>query len=224
MTEVQAGVTTQATGAPAPAAAVAPQIAPTAATPAIAPEAKPAEQQAGLPSILAAGKDQAPKGEHDAALDGLTLAEGSRLDAQQLDAVKSYAKANGLTTDQAKTLLGYTESSVVAHQEAWSRQVQDWVGSLVQHPEFGKDLPGNQALYTKGLDLVFPDPEFRKMLESTGYVSYPPLVLALTSFARRNLSEPTHTVRGSAPTAPTADDKARTMFANSPEMFANAGR
>jgi hypothetical protein len=110
----------------------------------------------------------------------LKLPEGTTLEASHVDAVKAFAKEQGLSATQAQAILERDHQAVAASrqaiQEAHQKEAEGWVETLKKDKELGgKNFAATVDRANRFLN-DFGDPEFKKELSRTLLGSHPGLV------------------------------------------------
>lgn len=110
----------------------------------------------------------------------LKLKEGSTLDPSYLEGVSAYAKAKGLSNEDAQAVIDRDQenfSKVNAAQEAAAQKERDsWLPMAKTDKEFGGET------FTKNIELAkrvvnrFGTDEFKKALDTTGLGNHPELL------------------------------------------------
>lgn len=110
----------------------------------------------------------------------LKLKEDSFLNAAQVQAVESYAKANKMTNEQAQALLEREESAVnnFAHESlaAFEKTKATWVEAIKNDKEIGGDSFNQTLEIAKRTVAKFASEELIEELVKTGYGNHPELV------------------------------------------------
>lgn len=128
----------------------------------------------------------------------LKLPEKSPLDAKHVDGIVAFAKARGLSAEQAQALLERENESATlsaksqealmeAHKPGgseWMKRVNGYESVLKADREIGGDaLPKNVELAARVVNRFFT-PEFKKALDETGFGSHPELVRGLVRMGK----------------------------------------
>jgi hypothetical protein len=123
----------------------------------------------------------------------LKLPDGSLLDAQDLEALSSYAKEKGLTQAEAqeelerehKAASSYSERMLARQQEGFKQQAQQWRQEVETHETFGgaAKFTENEASVDRVLN-TFAPPELSKVLAEQGLRYQPALYSFLLSVAK----------------------------------------
>lgn len=118
----------------------------------------------------------------------LALPEGAIVDADDVDVIAAYAKAEGLTNEQAQDLLLRRDTAIKDQRAAFLVETQ-------AHPEVGGDrLPDVQARTTALIDRFLPASEpdgarLRAALKKSGFDSFAPLVTLLARIAKASAED-----------------------------------
>ena len=145
----------------------------------------PVAADAVAPAVVPEVTPEAPKAVESY---DLKLPDGSKLKPEQVEDIKSYAKAKGLSSEAAQELLqreasvvdGYFKELQTEHQkitEAWKQEV-------VKDSEIGGEkMNENIQLAQRSLE-KFGTPKLIQELESTGYGNHPEVIRLLTRIGR----------------------------------------
>lgn len=160
----------------APATAEANPAAPAATT--AAPAATPpASAPAAVPAAAPAPERVVPEN-YD-----LKLSEGSLIDSARVDEIKAYAKENKLTNEEAQKILAQDETAVQrflkSEQDAFESRKAKWIDEIKADKDIGAENAPKAAELTSRFIQRFGDPEFQKVLETTGLGNHPGLVKML---------------------------------------------
>jgi hypothetical protein len=114
----------------------------------------------------------------------LKLPEGSSLDATYLEKTKAMAKDLGLTQEAAQKLVERDNAMMAGfveqHQVKWNEQVVQWEGAVKSDKEIGgANFQSSVHDARTALD-KFGTPEFKNMLNQSGYGNHPELIRLLS--------------------------------------------
>lgn len=114
----------------------------------------------------------------------LKLPEGSSLDATYLEQTKAMAKDLGLTQEAAQKLVERDNAMMAGfvqqHQTKWNEQVVQWEGVVKSDKEIGgNNFQSSVSDARTALD-KFGTPEFKQMLNQSGYGNHPELIRLLS--------------------------------------------
>jgi hypothetical protein len=192
--------TQQAPSAPearqAPAAAEAPAApAKAAASPAPAAEARKAEPNS--PEATAKGTllvdaegdkvkapdgaPESPEGQGKSAETPIILKipEGSLLPAERAEKIAAFAKARGLSQEQAQAVLESEDEAVLSFAERQQathlKAVNDWVEIVKKDPVVGGEKFEESAKFARQAVNRFASAELRQLLNATGFGNHPEL-------------------------------------------------
>ncbi len=208
MTDPLAPNATPAT--PAPAASGDPAV---PATP--APATDPTLLGGAIPAADPKAGDPAPSApeKYD-----LKLPEGSIFDPAALEGISAFARELNLSNEATQKLVErdsqmlesfaeYYENEVkVAHQE----RVAQWAKDVRNDKELGGEKFTETSFLADKAMRMFATPEFKKVLNETGFGNHPELVRIFSKIGRA-ISEDAFTTRG-AGDSPGPGDPAKTMF------------
>lgn len=178
------------------AAAAAPAPAPVDGTnpPAPAAPAKPAEPAAAAPPK--------PDDKSGDTID-LKLPEGSKLQAADLEQIKSFAKEHGLSKESAQALLDRESAAVIQREQfvmdQMAVQSDAWKQELIGDKDFGGEKANETAQLAHTVAKSFGDQGFVDELDRTGMGNHPGLVKMLARIGRA--MEPGKMVNISGPAA-----------------------
>lgn len=162
------------------------------ATPQVTPPAEtanpPAQQAATEPAATTTTTEtKAPEATAEIKYE-LKLPDGSKLSADHVKQVETYAKELGLNNDAAQKLLT-RESELASNTEAQlakehEDQVKSWQDAAKNDKEIGGEKFGeNKELAFRALD-KFGTPEFKKMLQDFGYEHHPEVLRAFVRIGK----------------------------------------
>jgi hypothetical protein len=153
---------------------------PASSTPPKSSEDKPKE---GQPEVTKETTKDAPKEEEKPKVPEkyeLKLPEGSPLKAEHVEKVAAYAKAQGLSNEQAQAILerenGAVSSFVQEQNETIKTKMDSWVNEIKADKEIGGDAYDQTLSAAKRAVSRFATPEFIQSLNETGLGNHPELV------------------------------------------------
>lgn len=119
----------------------------------------------------------------------LKIPDGSLLEQSAIDDVLAYAVENKLSKEQAQILVERESNAVASYADRAKAKMDDlsknvWMTELKNDKEIGGDKLGETAEVARRVVDKFFQPEFKKLLEDTGYGNYPPLVRGLLKIGR----------------------------------------
>jgi hypothetical protein len=177
--------------APAPAAPAKPAAnpAPVAAEAAKAEPNKPEAPAKGTLLVDAEGDKpkapdgapESPEGDGKAAEAPLTLKlpEGSLLPAERVEKIAAFAKARGLSQEQAQAVLESEDEAVLTFAERQQathlKAVNDWVEVVKKDPQVGGEKFEESAKFAKQAVNRFASAELKQLLNATGFGNHPEL-------------------------------------------------
>lgn len=110
----------------------------------------------------------------------LKLSDGSRMSQTQVDEIATYAKARGLSQEQAQELLTREETAVnswaSAQEQQFEQTKQKWVDELKTDKQYGGDKFNRTVELAKRAFSRFAPESFKELLNSTGLGNHPDLV------------------------------------------------
>lgn len=139
-----------------------------------------------------------------------TIPDGFELQGEGLDEFKSFAKAKGLTQEEAQKLVDIGAKSAKASQDRIEKQLQtvrnEWANASRSDAEIGGEkLQANLAIAAKALD-KYGTPELSKLLHESGLGNHPEIIRAF--YRVGNLMQEDKLISGS----PAAPNKALQSF------------
>ena len=173
---------------PAPAKPAAPAKAPAAdkAAPAPNKEAKPADKQA--PAAPAAAPEKYE----------LALPEDSKLQADDVDKIESFAKEHGLSQDAAQALLEHESAIAAARDQAQldhlKAQSEAWREEVLNDKEMGGEKAAENIELAHRFAKTYWDDDFIAELDKTGLGNHPGL---MKGFYRAGKAMAPDKIRGS---------------------------
>lgn len=110
----------------------------------------------------------------------LKLPDGALIDPKRVDEIAAFAKAQGLSNEQAQGILerenGAVSSFVQNQNETIKAKTESWVSEVKADKELGGDnFPQTVEAAKRAVD-KFATPDFKKHLEETGLGNHPELV------------------------------------------------
>lgn len=139
--------------------------------------------------------------------------QGVTLDAEKLGKFTDMAKELNLSQANAQRLVDlaaeHTESVLKSQADQWSKIREGWVKELKEDTEFGGQKFDETIVRAKRCMSKFGDPEFSKMLESTGYGDNPSLIRLLARIDKAIGEDTTETGK---PAAGAAKSTAEVMY------------
>jgi len=110
----------------------------------------------------------------------LKLKDNSLLGDTSLKQMESFAKEQGLSPEQAQSVLEYHEQVLDDYLEAedalLTKNITEWRGQIEADPELGGDNLEEVKNQTRTLVQNFGDKELVEILESSGYADHPAVV------------------------------------------------
>jgi hypothetical protein len=110
----------------------------------------------------------------------LKIPEGSLLKPEEVDKISAYAKAKGLSNEQAQEELNKKSDAVKEYHSALEtvhgNSVKEWADKSATDKEFGGENFGKNAELAKRALEKFGSPELKEILNKTGYGNHPELV------------------------------------------------
>lgn len=117
------------------------------------------------------------------------LPEGSMLTAQKLEELTSYAKEKGLTNEQAQELLNQQSNAVSEHMksihDSYVQKVESWKQDSMKDPDLGGDKFGENVELAKRAVEQFSTPEFKKLLDETGFGNHKEVLRLFANIGRQ---------------------------------------
>ena len=118
----------------------------------------------------------------------LKLPEGSLLDAAQVDKIAAFAKASGLSNDQAQVILERESDAVssfsASQQQAFDKAQAQWSESLKSDPDIGGDALPKSVELAKRVVERFGSEALKKQLNDTRLGNHPELVRVFVKIGR----------------------------------------
>lgn len=110
----------------------------------------------------------------------LKIKEGSKIDAAHLEKISAFAKAKGLSNEDAQALLDRDQenfSAIQSAQEAELQKIKDsWLPAAQADKEIGGDnFNANAELAKRVISRVGTD-EFKQFLDNTGFGNHPEVI------------------------------------------------
>lgn len=110
----------------------------------------------------------------------LKLKEGSKLDAKHLEKISAFAKAKGLSNEDAQALLDHDEenfSEISATQEEEVKKVKEsWLPASQNDKEIGGESFKANVEIAKRVVSRYGSDEFKSFLETTGFGNHPEVI------------------------------------------------
>lgn len=117
-------------------------------------------------------------GEKPAAIEytDFKVPDGYTLTGEHADKFKTLAKEMSLTQEQAQKLVDLDAQKSLAHVETLKQASTSWLAAAKTDKEIGGDtFDVNLGIANKALE-AFGSPEFRKMLDVTGFSNHPEVI------------------------------------------------
>ena len=106
--------------------------------------------------------------------------EGVEIPAEHQESFKSWAKENGLSQEAASKAVAFHVARAQAQQkesdEAWGKQVGDWLGAAKADKEYGGDAYGDNIKVAVAAIDKFGTPELKTVLNEYGLGNHPELI------------------------------------------------
>lgn len=151
----------------------------------------------------------------------LKLPKDSLLDQAKLADVASYAKAKGLTNEEAQEVLERENASIAAYvdtqkkqqEEAWEKQKEEWVTEWKNDKEIGGEEFKKNAELAKRIVDRFGDAAFKEELNRTGFGNHPGLGRLLVKLGKA-MSEDQLVIPGASPVGVEKKSLAEVLYPN----------
>lgn len=153
-----------------------------------APEATPKVDE---PKPDPAAPEEKPAGDESVVPEKYDLKkpENSLLSDAHLEALAAHAKEQGLSQEQAQTLLERDESAaqagVQAMQDRAAQLSKQWLDQAKADPEIGGDkFEESVTLANRALEELFPGIEIRKFMDASGFGNHPSILKGFTKIGK----------------------------------------
>lgn len=120
---------------------------------------KPAEQKTAVPQAY-----------------DIKLPEGSALNPAHVDTVKTFAKENNLSNEQAQKVLERDHAAVTDMHQQLEQKKSEWIKTASNDPEIGGEEFTRNAELSKRVIARFGSEGLKKQLNETGLGNHPELV------------------------------------------------
>lgn len=192
---------------------VVPQTPVPEAKPPVVPETKPPETPKVEPKPGEPVKPQVPE-KYD-----LKLKAGSKLGAEHLEKISAYAKAKGLSNEDAQALLDHDQENFssfeTAQTAALEKAKEEWKTLSQADAEIGgQNLPQSVDLSRRVVQR-FGDAEFQQFLDDSGLGNHPAMLRFATRIGKLMTADQL-VVPPAQPVGGTKKDPAHAMYPNNP--------